>query len=290
MEISEILKKVRKIEIKTKHISNDLFMGDYNTVFKGRGMSFSEVREYSYGDNIRHIDWNVTARTNYPHVKVFEEEREMTMMFLIDCSQSAIWGTSESLKNEYITELFAVLAYSAINNNDKVGALLFNEGIEHYIPPAKGRKQILRILREIIGLDKPAAGTDVANALKYFHSIHKKKTTCFLISDFLDNDYKNAFNIVAKKHDLICMHVFDKGEYELPNVGLVRVKDLESDAYRILNTSSSKVRQNYLEHYKKYEKELIDTCNKTKVDLLQLQTDQDYVKNLLSFFKRRKRS
>jgi len=287
MEVNEILKKVRKIEIKTKHLSNDLLMGDYSTAFKGRGMSFSEVREYSYGDDVRHIDWNVTARTNYPHIKVYEEEREMTMMFLVDCSKSAIWGTSQQLKNEYITELCAVLAFSAVGNDDKVGAILFTEKIELYIPPSKGRKQILRIIREIINIDEPQPGTNIKGALQYFHSIQKKKATCFLISDFIDEDYTNAFRIVRKKHDLICMQVHDKGEVELPDVGIIEVFDQETGEKSILDTSDKKVQNAYYKNFEKKQEELKNICRQSKIDLVTLFTDEDYVKPLMEFFKKR---
>lgn len=289
MEVQEILKKVRKIEIKTKNISKHLFSGDYNSAFKGRGMSFSEVREYSYGDDVRHIDWNVTARTNFPHIKVFEEEREMTMMFLIDCSRSALWGTSDLMKNEYITEICAVLAFSAINNNDKVGAILFTDQIEHYISPKKGRKQILRILREIVNLDQSKGKTDLSGALKYFHSLTKKKTTCFLISDFLDESYENAMKIVSRKHDLIAIQVYDKAEKELPNVGLIQVVDQETGENRLIDTSDRGEQKRYKQRFETAQSKLLEICRQAKVGLMNLKTDEDYVKELMGFFKRRKK-
>lgn len=288
MDVQEILQKVRKIEIKTRRISKELFAGDYSSAFKGRGMSFSEVREYSYGDDIRHIDWNVTARTNFPHIKVFEEEREMTIMFLIDCSKSARWGITDDLKNERITEICAVLAFSAIQNNDKVGAILFTDKIEQYIPPKKGRKQILKILREIIQIEDPKPGTNISDALKYFRNITKKKTTCFILSDFIDNHYEEALKIAARKHDLIGIHVYDPGEKTLPDVGLVQAFDRETGAKKWIDTSNKGLQKAYTEKFEAHVDALTALCQKSKVDLLSVASDEDYVKAFLGFFKRRK--
>jgi uncharacterized protein (DUF58 family) len=287
MEVNEILKKVKKIEIKTKAISQHLFSGEYNSAFKGRGMSFSEVREYSYGDDVRHIDWNVTARTNYPHIKVFEEEREMNIMFLIDVSKSAMFGTSEYLKSDYITELCAVLAFSAMTNNDKVGAILFSDEIEHYIPPKKGKKQILRIIRELVDSKTENQGTDLGKALKYLTNTSKKRATVFVLSDFIDTDFQDALKITSKKHDLIGIKVYDKGERELPNLGLIKVMDQETKEEVLLDTSSAASRRKYTEQFDERTQSLEQTFSQLKGQLLSIGTEEDYIKVLLKFFKKR---
>ena len=287
MEVNEILKKVKKIEIKTKGISQHLFSGEYHSAFKGRGMSFSEVREYSYGDDIRHIDWNVTARTNFPHIKVFEEEREMNIMFLIDCSKSALFGTTEYLKSDYITELCAVLAFSAINNNDKVGAILFTNEIELYIPPKKGKKQILRIIRELVNMETTHTGTNLEKALKYLSNVTKKRSTVFLLSDFIDSNYEDALKIISKKHDLVGLQVYDMGEKELPDLGLIETIDQETGAIRIIDTSSKVERQKYMNAFLERSNKLKETFSQIKGDLVQLSTKEDYIKALLNFFKKR---
>jgi uncharacterized protein (DUF58 family) len=287
MEVNEILKKVKKIEIKTKAISQHLFSGEYNSAFKGRGMSFSEVREYSYGDDVRHIDWNVTARTNYPHIKVFEEEREMNIMFLIDVSKSAMFGTSEYLKSDYITELCAVLAFSAMTNNDKVGAILFSDEIEHYIPPKKGKKQILRIIRELVDSKTENQGTDLGKALKYLTNTSKKRATVFVLSDFIDTDFQDALKITSKKHDLIGIKVYDKGERELPNLGLIKVMDQETKEEVLLDTSSAASRRKYTEQFDERTQSLEQTFSQLKGQLLSIGTEADYIKVLLKFFKKR---
>ena len=287
MEVNEILKKVKKIEIKTKAISQHLFSGEYNSAFKGRGMSFSEVREYSYGDDIRHIDWNVTARTNFPHIKVFEEEREMNIMFLIDVSKSALFGTSEYLKSDYITELCAVLAFSAMTNNDKVGAILFSDEIEQYIPPKKGKKQILRIIRELVDADTENQGTDIEKALKYFNNVSKKRTTVFVLSDFIDEGFQDALKITSKKHDLIGIKVNDKGERELPNLGLIKVLDQETKQEILLDTSSKSSKAKYTEQFDSRKQLLTDVFSQLKGQLLHIGTEDDYIKVLLKFFKKR---
>ncbi len=287
MEVNEILKKVKKIEIKTKAISQHLFSGEYNSAFKGRGMSFSEVREYSYGDDVRHIDWNVTARTNFPHIKVFEEEREMNIMFLIDVSKSAMFGTTEYLKSDYITELCAVIAFSAMTNNDKVGAILFSDEIEHYIPPKKGKKQILRIIRELVDSNTENQGTNIEKALKYFNNISKKRATLFLLSDFIDSSFEDALKITSRKHDLVGIKVYDKGERELPNLGLIKVLDQESKQEVLLDTSSKQSREKYTRQFDERTDQLVDTFKHLKGQLLSISTEDDYIKILLKFFKKR---
>lgn len=268
MEVSEILKKVKKIEIKTRGISQHLFSGEYHSAFKGRGMSFSEVREYSYGDDIRHIDWNVTARTNFPHIKVFEEERELNIMFLIDCSKSALFGTNEYLKSDYITELCAVLAFSAVNNNDKVGAILFSDKIEHYIPPKKGKKQILRILRELVDQENDQPGTNIEMALKYLNNVSKKRATVFLISDFIDKQYEDALKIISRKHDLIGLRVYDPSEKELPNMGMIQTVDQETGTKQLIDTSSAIHRAAYKEQFDQRTSKLVEIFSQLKGDLM----------------------
>ena len=287
MEASEIIKKVKKIEIKTRGISQHLFSGEYHSAFKGRGMTFSEVREYSYGDDIRHIDWNVTARTNFPHIKVFEEERELNIMFLIDCSKSSLFGTNEYLKSDYITELSAVLAFSAVNNNDKVGAILFSDEIEHYIPPKKGKKQILRIIRELVDQQNDKEGTNIEVALKYLTNVTKKRATVFLLSDFIDTQYEDAIKIISRKHDLIGLRVFDPAERELPNMGLIQTFDQETGAKQLIDTSSPSHRLAYRQQFDERTAKLIDIFSQIKGDLVQLSTEEDYIKALLGFFKKR---
>ncbi len=287
MEVNEILKKVKKIEIKTKAISQHLFSGEYHSAFKGRGMSFSEVREYSYGDDIRHIDWNVTARTNFPHIKVFEEEREMNIMFLIDVSKSALFGTSSYLKSDYITELCAVLAFSAMTNNDKVGAILFSDEIEHYIPPKKGKKQILRIIRELVDVKTNKQGTNIEKALRYFDNVSKKRTTVFVLSDFIDENFQDALKIISKKHDLIGIRVYDEGEKKLPDLGLIQVMDQETKKEIILDTSSKVVQQKYIHKFNQRSQNLQECFRQMKGELLNISTEEDYIKALLKFFKKR---
>ena len=287
MEVNEILKKVKKIEIKTKGISKHMFSGEYHSAFKGRGMSFSEVREYSYGDDIRHIDWNVTARTNFPHIKVFEEEREMSIMFLIDCSRSALFGTSEYLKSDYITELCAVLAFSAVNNNDKVGAILFTDEIEQYLPPKKGKKQILRIIRELVNMETTSHGTNLGLALKYLSNVTKKRATVFLLSDFIDTNYQDDLKIVSRKHDLIGLQVYDKGEQTLPNLGMIQTVDQETGQSILIDTGDKNEREKYEADFLERSEQLKTTFSQMKGDLVQLSTEEDYIKALLGFFKRR---
>ena len=287
MDVSEILKKVRKIEIKTKGLSKHVFSGEYHSAFKGRGMSFSEVRNYQYGDDVRNIDWNVTARTGDTHVKVFEEERELTVMFLVDMSRSSFFGTVNQFKNGIYTEICAVLAFSAINNNDKVGAILFSDQVEIYIPPKKGKKHILRIIRELIYFKPEHNGTNSEVALRYFNNVMKKRCICFLVSDFQYKSYKDALRIAAKKHDLVGLHVWDQRERELPNVGLLRVIDAETGKKQILDSSHKKTRKEYQKIFDENYQYFKSTFNQLGLDILSVRTDQDYVKELHRFFKRR---
>lgn len=289
MDASEILKKVRKIEIKTKGLSKHIFSGEYHSAFKGRGMSFSEVREYNYGDDVRNIDWNVTARTGDPHIKVFEEDRELTVMLLLDISQSSTFGSVKQFKSELIAELSAVIAFSAITNNDKVGAILFSDEVEKYIPPKKGKKHILRIIREIIYFEPESKGTNLENALIYLNNIQKKKAIVFILSDFMTQGYEAALSIASKRHDIIGLHIYDNLEKELPNLGLITAFDAETGDKVILDTSSSKVRKNYNEWFENNVTYYDSTFNKYRADHISISTADDYVKLLLQFFKKRSR-
>ena len=287
METSELLKKVRKIEIKTKGLSNHIFAGEYHSAFKGRGMAFSEVREYQYGDDIRNIDWNVTARFNHPFVKIFEEERELTVMLLIDLSDSKEFGTKKLLKRELITEVAAVLSFSAIQNNDKIGVIFFSDKIEKFIPPKKGRKHILRIIRELIELRPESKGTNIAQALRYLTNVQKKRSTAFLISDFIDSGFSDALRIARYKHDLIALQVFDKRERDLPDVGFIRLRDAETDRHMWIDTSDKMTRKRYIETWLKADAELKDIFTKTATHNVKICTDEDYVKPLVQMFKQR---
>jgi len=287
IDASEILKKVRKIEIKTKELSKHLFSGEYSSTFKGRGMSFSEVRDYQYGDDVRNIDWNVTARTGIPHIKVFEEERELTVMFLVDMSKSSFFGTQNQFKSEINTEICATLGFSALTNNDKVGAILFTDEVEKYIPPKKGRKHILRIIRELIYFEPSGKGTNVSEALVYLNNIIKKRSIAFVLSDFNDDGYDAPLNIAARRHDIIGIKVFDDLEKELPNVGLIQSLDLETDQHLTIDTSSKKVRDQYSAHFESRYNYFYNTFKKSGSDILSINTKEDYVKHLLKFFKSR---
>ena len=287
MERSELLKKVRKIEIKAKGLSQNIFAGEYHSAFKGRGMTFSEVREYQYGDDVRDIDWNVTARQNHPYVKVYEEERELTVMLVVDVSGSKNFGAVGETKQEIMTEIAATIAFSAIENNDKVGVLLFSDKIEKFIPPQKGRKHILRVISELLNFQENR-GTDLNLAFEYLTSAIKKRCSAFIISDFLDSrDYYKSLSIANHKHDVIAVQVYDKREAQLPNVGLIKVADAESDSERWIDTSSRRVRQAYDRWW--YERQLAmnDILTRSNVDLAQVATDEDYVKSLMALFKRR---
>ncbi|MCD4774124.1 MAG: DUF58 domain-containing protein [Bacteroidales bacterium] len=287
METSEIFKKVRKIEIKTRGLSNQIFSGHYHSVFKGRGMAFSEVREYQYGDDIRTIDWNVTARFNHPYVKIFDEERELTVMLIIDISASNQFGTKTQFKQKLITEIAAVLAFSAIQNNDKVGVIFFSNKIEKFIPPKKGTSHILRIIRELIDFKPENKQTDIAEALRYFTNVIKKRCTAFLISDFQDKSFDDAIKIANRKHDIIAVKIFDEREMEIPDVGLIKVKNAETGKTSWIDTSDSKLRKNHRKWVLKNEKYLDDLFIKSGMDVAKVRTDQDYVKPLVNLFKKR---
>lgn len=288
METSELLKKVRQIEIKTRGLSRNIFAGQYHSAFKGRGMAFSEVREYQYGDDIRDIDWNVTARYNKPFIKVFEEERELTVMLLVDVSASQDFGTKNSLKRDMVTDIAATLAFSAIQNNDKIGVIFFSDKIEKFIPPKKGKKHILYIIRELINFQADSAKTDVGMALKYLTNVIKKRCTTFMISDFVDvQDYNNALTIANRKHDIVALQVYDNLETQLPNVGLMKVMDAETGVERWVDTSSRRVRQVYQDWWKKQQENMQTSFNRSKVDNVSVRTDEDYVKALMALFKKR---
>lgn len=287
METNELLKKVRKIEIKTRGLSRNIFAGEYHSAFKGRGMTFSEVREYQYGDDIRNIDWNVTARYNTPYIKVFEEERELTVMLLIDVSGSREFGTLSKLKKNQITEIAAVLAFSAIQNNDKIGVIFFSDKIEKFIPPKKGKTHILHIIRELIDFKPESRQTDIANSLKYLTNAIKKRCTTFVISDFMDDNFEDALKIANNKHDVMALKVFDAREKELPPVGLIKFKDAETGVDTWIDTSDSKVRKHYAQYWRNKEAEHKDIFSKAGVDFGTVRTDDDYVKTLMGLFKRR---
>lgn len=289
METSELLKKVRKIEIKTRGVSRQLFAGEYHSVFKGRGMSFSEVREYQPGDDIRSIDWNVTARLNHPYVKVFEEERELTTMLMIDISGSAFFGAYKQFKNELITEICAVLAFSAINNNDKVGVIFFTDKIEKFIPPKKGRSHILRIIRELVNLKPSSSGTDVGAAVTYLNNVLKKRCIVFVISDFMVGEYEQPLRIAGRKHDFIGIHVFDPREQEIPDVGMIRVKDAETGKLIWLDTSDSTMRYAYRKHFRENYNYFKYTFLSDGADIISVSTTEDYIRELMTFFKRREK-
>ena len=287
MSTSALLKKVRKIEIKTKGLSNHIFAGEYHTAFKGKGMAFSEVREYQPGDDIRSIDWNVTARYNAPFVKVFEEEREMTVMLLIDVSASGNFGTQEQFKRELATELSAILAFSAIKNNDKVGVIFFTDKVEQFIPPKKGKSHILRIIREVLAFQPTGKGTDIAGALEYFNSVIKKRSICFILSDFMSKEFDRPLKIASKKHDLVALRIHDTREETLPNIGLVPMQDAETEEILFVDTSSKKVRDNFAKNRVQATEKLRKLFPASGVDLIDITTGTDYVKPLINFFKTR---
>lgn len=287
MEASELLKKVRRIEIKTRGLSQELFSGEYHTAFKGRGMSFSEVREYQTGDEIRTIDWNVTARFGHPYVKVFEEERELTVMLLVDVSGSENFGTRKQFKQDMITELCAVIAFSAIQNNDKIGVIFFSDQIELFIPPKKGKSHILHIIRELIEFKPKSTKTDITHALRYFTNAIKKKSIAFVISDFMDNGFKDALRIASGKHDVIALRIYDKRERELPDMGLIKVKDAESGQMAWLDTSSKEVRNKYYAAVRQREEVMKDAFIRSGVDTVSIATDESYIVPLSNLFKSR---
>ena len=287
MSTSSLLKKVRQIEIKTKGLSNHIFAGEYHTAFKGKGMAFSEVREYQTGDDIRTIDWNVTARYNTPFVKIFEEEREITVMMLIDVSGSGNFGTSKQSKRELATEISAILAFSAIKNNDKVGVIFFTDKIEQFIPPKKGKSHILRIIRQIIAFKPTQEKTDISQAIEYFNNVMKKRCICFVLSDFISPEFEKPLKIAAKKHDIVALRLNDERENSLPNVGIVPLKDAEDKSITYIDTSSKEVRDVYAKKQKEKYFELLKLFPRCGVDIIDISTGKDYVKPLINFFKSR---
>ncbi|MBR7168413.1 MAG: DUF58 domain-containing protein [Bacteroidales bacterium] len=284
---TDLLKKVRKIEIKTKGLSKHLFSGEYHSAFKGRGMAFSEVREYQFGDDIRNIDWNVTARLNHPYVKVFEEERELTVILLVDVSGSNRFGTRKQFKEELLAEIAAILAFSAIQNNDKVGVIFFSDKIEKFISPKKGSTHILRIIRELIDFKPDNTKTDITEALRYFTNVIKKKSTAFLISDFYDNNYEDALKIASKKHDIVAIRITDEKEKSLPDLGLVKIYDPETNKTLWIDTSSKDVRNDFEQSYNDHSRYVNETFRKYGIDNVEISTGQDYVKQLMKLFKQR---
>ena len=287
MSTSKLLKKVRQIEIKTKGLSNHIFAGEYHTAFKGTGMAFSEVREYQTGDDLRSIDWNVTARYNSPFVKIFEEEREMTVMMLIDVSASGNFGTNKQIKRELATELAAVLAFSAIKNNDKVGIIFFSNKVEKFIPPKKGKSHILRIIREVLSFQPIGKKTDLSEGLRYFNSVIKKRSICFILSDFITPEFEKSLKIANRKHDLVGIRIYDKRENTLPNVGLMPIEDAESEEIIFLDTSDKQVRKDFKNNTLKQVQKLKKIFFSSGVDLIDIETGVDYVKPLINFFKNR---
>jgi uncharacterized protein (DUF58 family) len=287
METTEILKKVRKIEIKTRGLSRQIFSGQYHSAFKGKGMAFSEVREYQYGDDIRNIDWNVTARFNHPFIKIFEEERELTVMLVIDVSGSNTFGTLSKLKEEQMTEIAAVLAFSAINNNDKVGVIFFSDKIEKFIPPKKGSTHILRIIRELIDFKAESHRTDISVALQYLTNAIKKRCTVFVISDFMDQGFETAIRIAGNKHDLVALRIYDHRETELINVGMVKMSDNETGEQVWVDTARKSIREAYRNWWLDADKQVTTLFHKTGTDYTNIATNQDYVKPLIKLFKQR---
>ena len=288
MDANELIKKVRKIEIKTRGLSSNIFAGQYHSAFKGRGMAFSEVREYQYGDDVRDIDWNVTARFNKPYVKVFEEERELTVMLLVDMSSSLDFGTSGMYKKDMVAEIAATLAFAAIQNNDKIGAIFFTDRIEKFIPPQKGRKHILYIIREVLGFEPESKQTDLTVPLQYLTNAIKKRCTTFVLSDFIEErDFKNALTIANRKHDVVAIQVYDKRVEELPDVGLMKMTDPETGEEVYVDTSSRRVRALHRKWWVESQLRLRDTFSKSGVDSISVRTDQDYVKSLMNLFAKR---
>ena len=288
METSEIIKKVRKIEIKTRGLSSNIFAGQYHSAFKGRGMAFSEVREYQFGDDVRDIDWNVTARFHRPYVKVFEEERELTVMLLIDVSGSLDFGTQKQMKRDMVTEIAATIAFSAIQNNDKIGVIFFSDKIEKYIPPKKGRKHILYIIREMLDFEPESKRTDVKQAVEFLSSVQKRRTTAFILSDFyVRNDFQQSLQIASRKHDVVAIQVYDVRARELPDVGLMKVVDAETGFEQYVDTSSKALRVAYNRYWTGRQNQLQETFNKSNVDNVSIATNEDFVKALLMLFKQR---
>jgi uncharacterized protein (DUF58 family) len=287
MDTKELLKKVRKIEIKTKRLSNHIFSGEYHSSFKGRGMTFSEVRQYQYGDDIRNIDWNVTARYNEAHVKVFEEERELTMVLMVDISGSESFGSKNQFKKDIVTEIAATMAFSATQNNDKIGLILFSDTVELYIPPKKGRSHVLRIIRELIEFEPKSNKTDIAQALKFLSGTQKKKAIIFMISDFMSDSYEHTLKIASKKHDITGVRVYDIREEKIPNLGMVPMLDAETGKIQLVDTGSKTVRLNYEKHYLDKLNYFKDTFRKSGAGIVNTRVDENYVTKLLGYFKSR---
>lgn len=287
MDTKELLKKVRKIEIKTRRLSDNVFGGEYHSAFKGRGMMFSEVRQYQFGDDVRNIDWNVTARYNEPYVKVFEEERELTLMLLVDISGSEFFGTKNQFKNEIITEVAATLAFSAMQNNDKTGLILFSDQIELFIPPKKGKSHILRIIRELLEFEPQSNKTDLAQAFKFLSNVMKKKAIVFVLSDFISDDYRDTLKIAAKKHDITGIRIYDEAEAKIPNLGMVQMKDSETGERMLVNTRSRKIRNQYFAYHREREDYFLESFSKSGAGTLSCRVDESYVKKLLGYFQRR---
>lgn len=287
MDTKELLKKVRKIEIKTRRLSDHIFGGEYHSTFKGRGMTFSEVRQYQFGDDVRNIDWNVTARYNEPYIKVFEEERELTMMLMVDVSGSQLFGTQEQFKKGIITEIAATLAFSATQNNDKIGLILFTDQIELFIPPKKGRSHVLRIIRELLEFEPKSKKTDITGALKFLSNVMKKKAIVFMLSDFIADDYQQTLKIVGGKHDVTGIRVYDRREEEIPNLGMVQMEDEETGELMLVNTGSKKTRISYSKYYQERVDYFKDSFTRSGAGSLSSRIDESYVKKLLGYFKRR---
>jgi uncharacterized protein (DUF58 family) len=287
MDTKELLKKVRKIEIKTRRLSDHVFGGEYHSTFKGRGMTFSEVRQYQFGDDVRNIDWNVTARYSEPFVKVFEEERELTLMLVADISGSEFFGTDNQFKNEIITEVAATLAFSAMQNNDKTGLILFSDEIELFIPPKKGKSHVLRIIRELLEFKPKSKKTDLSQALKFLTNVMKKKAIVFVLSDFITDGYRDALKIVSRKHDVTGIRVYDRREEEMPNLGMVQMQDEETGELMLVNTGSKGVRINYNRYYRERVAYFQETFTKSGAGAISCRVDESYVKKLLGYFKRR---
>ena len=289
METSELIKKVRKIEIKTRGLSRNIFAGEYHSAFKGRGMAFSEVREYQFGDDIRNIDWNVTARYNKPFVKIYEEERELTVMLLIDVSGSREFGSMDKLKMNIITEIAAILAFSAIQNNDIIGVIFFSDKIEKFIPPKKGRSHILRIISEMINFEPQSRGTDISGAIRYMTNAIKKRCTAFIISDFIQKEetLENALSIANNRHDVVALRIYDERETELPNIGMIKLKDAETGTYNWVDSSDRRAREIYRRWWHDLSVHLGNNFRKSRVDYVNISTNHDYVRALISLFKKR---
>ncbi len=287
MDTKELLKKVRKIEIKTRRLSDNVFGGEYHSTFKGRGMTFSEVRQYQFGDDVRNIDWNVTARYNEPFIKVFEEERELTLMLMVDISGSEYFGTQEQFKNEIITEIAATLAFSAMQNNDKTGLILFSDEIELYIPPKKGKSHVLRIIRELLEFKPKSNKTDIANALKFLSNVMKKKAIVFVLSDFIADGYRDTLKIAARKHDVTGIRIYDQAEENIPNLGMVQMEDQETGELLLVNTGSKSVRNHYYAFHRERVDYFVESFTKSGAGALSSRVDESYVKKLLGYFKRR---